>query len=741
MRKRRRPGRGPLALVLVVAIATGALSGVAMASGSPSAGGATTSTGTTTTTDTTTTTTTTSQLGDLPIDPQWLSNTLQRAIATTSVKNNTIPGAIENRDLAEAQWNAAEAKWKGHKGTQPNPLAKPEYLVVWAAKQNAADIEGKEVGLLAENGTINPEGLSEMLDPQFLPGLDGFVVVDARKYNVDGTLNPEYGTVVNFVQLPAPWGIETEAHHMQYEWVNGAPIIAGGLFNDTIFMLSVKDIPNMSLLNIDPPQEHTGGSVPDAFDEAGNTGDYIGTLMGGPLSNFGGSPGEVVTFKPCAQGLCQVAQVPAGNVGGVETGNAGGVPEPCTIREGEPLETCANPHGIQIRQDLDRMVTADYAEPREIILDPVKPVDPYAFRPTVRIWDTSDPLHPKLIAVAHLPSGPQNDANPGHDDPLGVMEDAETWPDATQYHGGINSKAFFAESMCGGGIYMTPNVLTNKGNASSQWQEVWNDGISEELAPGGQSLDEPGGCDGGSWVQVSPSNTILFHTIIGRAPLSDNYFDQGEIKLVYDINISNLIKDADKGHVLCNLDAGIHTDGYDLSAMQLFDELAEGKRVADCPYLISDLVVTDPTTGGPHWAALDNQSIDTDGIPYRLSFSDYFVARSGVDGDHMMYIVDISPTGVLSYDTDFRDENTGSVGIDFNRRDWPGSPDAGFYKPHSMVWVCPPGICPENAAPTPRSVFDADISHGHRAKKSTRRKRDSSKKRRHKAVHSKKKKR
>jgi hypothetical protein len=473
------------------------------------------------------------------------------------------------------------------------------------------------------------------------------------------------------------------------------------------------------------------GSIPDAFDEAGNTGDYIGTLMGGPLANFGGSPGAVVTFKPCAQGLCQVAQVAAGNIGGTLTGNANGVPEPCTVAEAQPLETCANPHGIQIRQDLDRMVTADYAEPRLIVLDPVKPLNPYAFRPTVRIWNTKDPLHPVLIGVAHLQAGPQTDANPGHDDPLGVMEDASTYPNATQYHGGINSKAFFAESMCGGGVYMTPNILTNVGNASSQWQEVWNDGISEELAPGGHNLDEPGGCSGGSWIQVSPSNTILFHSVIGRSPLSDNYFDEGEIKLVYDVNIKYLIEDANSGKVWCNLVDGIHGTftgagpengkSYDLSGIQLFDALSQGEQIADCPHLISDLVVTDPTTGGPHWAALDNHSLDQDGIPYRLSFSDYFVARSGVDGDHMMYVVDISPTGVLSYDTGFRDEDTGSVGVDFNRRNWPGSPDAGFYKPHSMVWVCPPGICPDNAAYTPRSVEASDLRRGKSSRTTARR--------------------
>ncbi|MDX6641138.1 MAG: hypothetical protein QOF12_2149, partial [Solirubrobacteraceae bacterium] len=164
--------------------------------------------------------------GDLPLDPQWLANTVQRASTTTSVQNNVTPGAIQRRDQAEAQWNAAEAAFKAGNGKQPSPLAKPEYLVVWSSKQNAGDVYGKELGELVSNATVNPQGLADFLDPQFLPGLDGFQIIDERKINVDGSSNPDYGNVVNFVQLPLPWGVEAEAHHMQYEWKNGEPIIA-----------------------------------------------------------------------------------------------------------------------------------------------------------------------------------------------------------------------------------------------------------------------------------------------------------------------------------------------------------------------------------------------------------------------------------------------------------------------------------------------------------------------------------
>src|ERR1044072_6320031 len=49
-------------------------------------------------------------LGDLPLNPEWLANTLTRATTTTSVKNNTSPETIARRDQAVAQWKAAVAQ-------------------------------------------------------------------------------------------------------------------------------------------------------------------------------------------------------------------------------------------------------------------------------------------------------------------------------------------------------------------------------------------------------------------------------------------------------------------------------------------------------------------------------------------------------------------------------------------------------------------------------------------------------
>jgi hypothetical protein len=736
-------------------------------------------------------------LGDLPLNPEWLANTVGRGLDLGKVTNNVIPGAIERRDKAVAEWNvaveaseAASAELKtlraevnrletrgaksakraasaekllkrltsGTKAARarkakalkrqiraltgrgaptvgrlkrilkssradvakttsaietakgriealsaratPDPHAKPEYTVVWSSKQNAADINASQISQLVDNLTINPQGILDLLNPQFLPGLDGFQVIDMRKRDLDGTENPDYGKVVNFVQLPLPWGVETEAHHMQYQWEDGEPVIAGALFNSTTFVMGVEDIPNMSLKNAIPVTEVLGGSIPDAYDAVGD-GRFIGTYMGGPVVNFGGSPGAVVTFKPDAEkGLVKESLVPAGNILGIVGGNEGGVPEPCTLREARPLGTCANPHGIQIRQDLKRMVTADYAEPREIVLDPIKTIDKYAFRPTVRVWDTSTPERPKLVSVAHLPDGPFKPAQRAHDQ-RGIMEDAKTWPyDPVKYPGMLESKGMFAGSMCGGGVFFTPDITALSGDSSDRWQQVWNDALSQLASEGdGEFLDEPAGCPGGAWHQVSRNNKLLFRAVQGRAPGADNYFDQGIVKMLYDIDVSPLIESAKDGQVACDLSRGTDVDGdgkKDLTGMQTFLRLADGEAVADCPKLVSTLKVKDPTSGGPHWGALDNHSLTADGSPTRLVFSNYFVSRTGIDGDHRFYAVDIDPeTHRLTYDRSFRDENTGALGVNFNRRDWPGSPDAGFYKPHSMLWVCPPGICPK----------------------------------------------
>jgi hypothetical protein len=584
---------------------------------------------------------------------------IDRTDGLPDVVQNVVPGAMAARDSAAAAYQSA--------GAWADPLSKPEYIVVWAGKMTAGDLSGSDLAR-ASSGSLSPQALAELAGIGMKPGLDAMIVVDARRHNADGTLSESYGKVVNFVQVPPPFGIEAEPHHMQYEWEDGQPVVAGGLLNDVTTVWDVSRIPEIHLTNVIRPEETPLGTVPDAYDFLPD-GRAIGTYMGGPNFNYAGSPGSVVVLKPDPdKGLVFESETPAGSPGAVNSSNPGGVPEPCSPVEAKPVGTCANPHGIQIRADLGRMVTADYAEPRELTTDPVKPYKPGTFRPTVRVWDITAPAEPRLMSVARMPKGPQA-AMQGHGN-IAIMEAAKTHAPA---------KGMFAGASCGGGIFFTPDITVLAGDSTAAWKQVFDDDMAVLHTTGD---DRVASCAGGSWHQVSPDNRFLFRTVMGRNPGSTGSFDNGTAKLIYSLDIAGLIASAADGQVDCNIDTTA--------------EIQRGRGdEADCPRLVSVLPVDDTSNGGPHWAAIDNHSLTSTGAPTRLVFSNSFVARTGVDGNHRMYMVDVDPaTGALAYDQSFRDDNTGTPGVDFNRRNWPNHPDAGFYKPHAMVWVCPPGVCP-----------------------------------------------
>ena len=132
-----------------------------------------------------------------------------------AVTQNLIPGTLEARDVAVTRFKAA--------GADAAPGSKPEYAVVWAGKNNIGDMSGNDWMRFVNQGSISPTGLLNVGTKQWLAGLDAMVVVDVRRSNVDGTPNNDYGKVVNFVQVPPPFGVEGEPHHMQYEWQPGQP--------------------------------------------------------------------------------------------------------------------------------------------------------------------------------------------------------------------------------------------------------------------------------------------------------------------------------------------------------------------------------------------------------------------------------------------------------------------------------------------------------------------------------------
>ncbi|WP_246394495.1 selenium-binding family protein [Pseudonocardia pini] len=533
---------------------------------------------------------------------------------------------------------------------------RPEYMVVWAGDENVADTVVPDVKNL-------PGSLANPVDKvrDALPGPDFMAVVDVTKGS------PNYGKVVNTATV-GPL-VENEPHHMQYSWRKGDKIYAGGLYSAATYVFDVAALPELKLSGISLPSQTLCGSVPDAYWVL-NDGTAYGTYMGGPVvpgpctysngevrtgNGFAGTPGEVVRFGPDGQKL---VEAPAATTTPED-------PTQCLNMPALGQPSCANPHGIQVREDLDTMVTSDYAEPRTIILNPVGAPSPYLRRPTVRTWDISDLNHPKVKSVSYLPTGPRsNGQDPLHNENRAAMETT-----VTNLPG---HKGAFAQTMQGGALFYTPDITVPE----PEWKEIYDlSAAVKELDP--KAGDNGGPSSNGGWLQTSPDDKTLYHAIIGRKPGALGPDDPGTAGGVIALDIEKLVSAGADAECSIDTEAEIAGEGAE----------------ADCPTLKGHQTINPgKAAGGPHWGALDNLELGEDGFyhetdqPRRLATTNYFVARTGTDGDHKVCLVDIAQDGSLQLDEDFKDEVTGDTCVSFNRESWPHG-SFGNAKPHSMLFV------------------------------------------------------
>ena len=148
--------------------------------------------------------------------------------------------------------------------------------------------------------------------------------------------------------------------------------------------------------------------------------------------------------------------------------------------------------------------------------------------------------------------------------------------------------------------------------------------------------------------------------------------DKGSPQYILKLDIRSLV--ASGTSPVCNIDSE--------------DEIAGGGAEADCPTVHDTL----KAPGGPHWGAMDNLALGEDGYYHettdvdRIAYSNYFVARTGLNGDHRVCIVDEGEDESLTLDTEFRTPGAVEDCIDFDRASWPHG-DWGPAKPHSMVFV------------------------------------------------------
>lgn len=538
-----------------------------------------------------------------------------------------------------------------HVVSYAHTLGQHQWLLAWAGSAGSTSTGSTANASLP--GELNPV---QTANTAVSSAPDFVAVIDASPDS------PTYGKVVNTATLGPLTGIEP--HHMQYMWHMGEDVYAGGILGDVTMVFNVSDLPRLRITGINLPTDTPCGTAPDAYWVL-KDGTAYGTYMGGPNvtgpctytdgqvrygNGAAGTPGEVVHLDQHGHTL---SEAPAATGVAENTTDCPSVPA-------IPVPSCANPHGIQVREDLNRMVTSDYTEIRDLLNGQFG--NQYLLRNTVRIWDISNRNDPKVVSVSYLPKGPRQGEPPTEEENRMVMETTVT---NKQSHRGA-----FASTMFGGAVYYTSDITL----PHPTWQEVFDDTAAFRQL----GLTAPGGSgDGGSWLQTSPDDHYLFHAVMG----SDASLPRNEqTGLVYVLDISKLVASGE--HPKCTIDQ--------------LSEIEHGGSEPDCPKLTGVVPIQDSVSPnvnvGPHWGALDNFVQAPNGTVHetthvtRLAVADYFVATLGLDGDHRICMINLAPNGSISVDNKFRDENTGQPCVNFNRTQWPQG-DTGFARPHGVLFV------------------------------------------------------
>ncbi|WP_306749478.1 hypothetical protein [Saccharothrix yanglingensis] len=499
--------------------------------------------------------------------------------------------------------------------------------------------------------------------PAKQPAPDFLAVIDATPRS------RTYGKVVNTVTVGP--GMGNEPHHMQYVWHKGDHIYAGGIISDTTFVFDSKALPALRLVGVNTPMDTPCGTLPDAYQTLSD-GTAYATYMGGPNvagpctytngevrigNGAGGSPGDIVLIGKDGRTL---AEIPAATKEGEDPAQCGNVPA-------LPQSSCANPHGIAVREDLNVMVASDFAEARNF-MTPDSPLREELARQTVRVFDITNRTNPTLRSVSKV-----------HDGPRSVLEEKAFFKESrvvmeVAMTNRPGHKGAFVSSMAGGAVFYTPDITA----AAPQWREVFDDTTAyKKFHPDGSVT---GGGDNSSWLAVSPDDRFLFHAVMGQSTPYGKPLDK-TTGMIYVLDIRKLLNSGDR--VRCSVDE--------------LREVYAGGSERDCPELTAVVPIRDTTDGGPHWGAMDNFERDHRGMyretqqVKRLALSNYFVAGSfGGGGDHRICMFDLSRAGKVDLDRSFRDERTGQPCVNFNRTSWPHG-DYGDSQPHGVLFAVSDG--------------------------------------------------
>jgi hypothetical protein len=511
--------------------------------------------------------------------------------------------------------------------------------------------------LLVWTGDVGTD--DHVQDPDFL------ATIDADPHSLT------YGKVLQTAALPCIRGahlldelglvpgvsscVLNEAHHMTDElWVdphNGhSYLFVAGLISANIFRFDVTDplhIPPATLLVTSRDVHAFAGTDDLHFLPNGN---ILSTFMG---SKGLATPGGLVEFSPFGPQTF-LAEYSAVRPGGPQryVTNIDGVNDTGLL---------AHPHGVDLRPDLDLVVTSDYADPLSLAL--IGPTNQAAdFGTTVRFWKMSN-LAAGPQRIVQVPDGPRMEENPIHEEPEGLMQVG-----LFHHHNGV-----ITASMCGGVLYYAPDATA----PDLAFREVW----------------DTGPCTGASVFEITKDDHYLVMPIAGVQSPGNPVYERDYVgehdRRVVVIDVKKMLDSRDP--LRCGPPT-VHNgpDGFTTR----FEP--HNNHASDCPVQVSQVVVNSKlnytTNGGPHVVVFDEDESYIAFDNYFVDLTSFGFTGTGSGGDHKIFIAKFNNrTGQLTLDNRFRDELTGEVGVAFNRPTTYAWPDArgkaGSGKPHAMIFV------------------------------------------------------
>lgn len=451
--------------------------------------------------------------------------------------------------------------------------------------------------------------------------------------------------------------ILNEAHHMSEEvYIDPKTrrkyIFAAGLISANIFKFDVTDplnIPTAELIVDSRELAKFSGADDILFLPNGN---LIASYMG---SKGLTTPGGLVEFTPDGVVVGEYdAAKPGGPVRYVPSIN--GVTDTGLL---------AHPHGIALREDLNVLISSDFADPVSLAASSAANML-QDFGTTVRIWNLSN-LSAGPSKIIQVPNGPRLEANRIHEEPEGLMA-------AGLLHKKKHKGAFTA-SMCGGVLFYASDITS----ANPQFKQVF----------------DAGPCTGASVFKITKNDRFLLIPVAGIQspgdPLYNRDYPGEHSRRVIVLDIRPLTR---KGNA--PIDCGAPSVINDPVTGFTTSFVGHNNGASDCPVQVANLNVDSAlnfsTHGGPHSLQFDEQE-------RRFSFSNYFVdlqsfglPGTGTAGDLKVFMARFNDSnGHAAIDTAFRDELTAETGVNFARPltyDWPGARGhAGAAKPHAMIFV------------------------------------------------------